>query len=106
MKQLNFPEVEKVSKAPQMAPKISKCLQKRISKMSDLQNKFVGDLNENQKTTLVLECREISYFLQKLSNQCSSESNLRSSPGPLTRANHESKDHNEDHPKQDQVARP
>lgn len=55
MKQLNFPEVEKASKAPQVAPKISKCLQKRITKLQECQNKFVGELNQNQKMRLVID---------------------------------------------------
>ena len=101
MKQLDFPEIEKVSKAPQMAPKISKCMQKRISKMDDLQNKFVGDLNENQRLTLVLDCCDTSYSML---NQCSSESNLRS-PSRLIGAYHESKDHYEDPSEQEEVDR-
>lgn len=55
MKQLNFPEVEKTSKAPQVAPKIPKCLQKRISKLQECQNKFVGELNQNQTMRLVID---------------------------------------------------
>lgn len=62
MKQLNFPEVEKVSKAPQLAPKISKCLQKRVSKLDEIANKFQGDLTANQKLNLVLS-RYIKYII-------------------------------------------
>ena len=53
MKQLNFPEVESVDKVPTMAPKVSKCLQKRISKLQELEKKFTGNLSDNQKVKLV-----------------------------------------------------
>ena len=53
MKQLSFPEVEQVSKIPQLAPKVSKCLQKRISKLEEFEKKFTGTLNDNQKLKLV-----------------------------------------------------
>ena len=59
MKQLNFPEIEKPSKAPQVAPKISKCLQKRISKLQECQNKFVGELNQNQRMRLAIDFFDI-----------------------------------------------
>ena len=63
MKQLNFPEVEKVSKAPQLTPKVSKCLQKRITKFDEIASKFQGDLTDNQKTNLVLgKC--VQHFLR------------------------------------------
>lgn len=59
MKQLNFPEIEKPSKAPQVAPKISKRLQKRISKLQECQNKFVGELNQNQRMRLAIDFFDI-----------------------------------------------
>ena len=54
LKQLSFPEIEKTSKVPQMAPKVCKCLQKRISKLNDCLQKFSGELNANQATRPVL----------------------------------------------------
>jgi hypothetical protein len=53
MKLLNFPEVECAPKAPALAPKVSRCLQKRITKLQEFMKKFSGNLSENQKLKLV-----------------------------------------------------
>ena len=52
LKLLNFPEIETVGKAPAMAPKVSKCLQKRIGKLQEFIKKFDGNLSDNQKFKL------------------------------------------------------
>ena len=52
LKLLNFPEIETVGKAPAMAPKVSKCLQKRIGKLQEFIKKFDGNLSDNQKLKL------------------------------------------------------
>ena len=52
LKLLNFPEIETVGKAPSMAPKVSKCLQKRIGKLQEFIRKYDGNLSDNQKLKL------------------------------------------------------
>ena len=41
-----------MGKAPAMAPKVSKCLQKRIGKLQEFIKKFDGNLSDNQKFKL------------------------------------------------------
>lgn len=54
MKVIKFPEIETVNKIPAAAPKVSKCLTKRLKGVTDLLDKFNGasKLDHSQTATL------------------------------------------------------